>query len=298
MNKFLLLPFVSLLLTLLSCNNQETDRNETILKGSLEVLVDESLAPIVKEQLAVFEYSYSDADITLVIKPENMVVNDLLNDVAEVAVLTRLLNAQELKIYQTRGFQPRVTRFATDAIALITNVQNADTTITVDEIIAIMRGNGEKSLVFDNSNSGTVRYMRELAGVDELPQDGVYAVDSNPGVIEFVASNRNSIGVLGVNWIVKPDSTSRESMSQIRVLKVGTSSGDGGKQGFYEPSQSNLAEGLYPLSRSVYLINAQPRYGLGMGFAAFLGGDRGQRIVLKSGLMPDSLPPRELIIRK
>ena len=43
--------------------------------------------------------------------------------------------------------------------------------------------------------------------------------------------------------------------------------------------------------------NYQPNLGLGIGFSAFLTGDRGQRIVLKSGLVPATMPGREIIIR-
>jgi len=44
-------------------------------------------------------------------------------------------------------------------------------------------------------------------------------------------------------------------------------------------------------------LNYQPNLGLGIGFSSFMTGDRGQRIVLKSGLLPATMPGRELIIR-
>jgi phosphate transport system substrate-binding protein len=34
-----------------------------------------------------------------------------------------------------------------------------------------------------------------------------------------------------------------------------------------------------------------------MGFASFLGGERGQRIILKSGLVPERVPSRKIMIR-
>jgi len=33
-----------------------------------------------------------------------------------------------------------------------------------------------------------------------------------------------------------------------------------------------------------------------MEFAAFIAGDQGQRIILKSGLLPDDIPNREIVI--
>jgi phosphate transport system substrate-binding protein len=67
---------------------------------------------------------------------------------------------------------------------------------------------------------------------------------------------------------------------------------------YYAPTQNNLAEGTYPLTRDLYLINCQGFSGLGMGFASFIAGDIGQRIVLKSGLLPVQMPGRNIIIRK
>src|SRR5690606_36525836 len=153
-------------------------------------------------------------------------------------------------------------------------------------------------LVFDNPNSSTVRYLKDLAGVDSLPTIGVYALKANSEVLKYVYDTPKTIGVLGLSWVVRPDSELGRYTDGIKVLGVRNLSGKPGADGYYKPSQSNLAEGIYPLSRSVYIINAEPRKGLGMGFAAFLTALSGQRIILKSGLMPDSLPPRELIIRK
>jgi phosphate transport system substrate-binding protein len=66
----------------------------------------------------------------------------------------------------------------------------------------------------------------------------------------------------------------------------------------YSPSQNNIAEGKYPLARDLYIINCQGYSGLGMGFASFVAGDIGQRIILKSGLLPIRIPGRNIKIRK
>jgi phosphate transport system substrate-binding protein len=63
------------------------------------------------------------------------------------------------------------------------------------------------------------------------------------------------------------------------------------------PSQNNIAEGTYPLARDLYIINCQGYSGLGMGFASFVAGDIGQRIILKSGLLPVRMPGRNIIIK-
>ena len=67
---------------------------------------------------------------------------------------------------------------------------------------------------------------------------------------------------------------------------------------YYAPTQSNIATAQYPLARDLYIINCQGYSGLGMGFASFIAGEVGQRITLKSGLLPVKMPGRNIKIRK
>ena len=304
MKKLVLLPHIfGLLVVLGACNGpQPKKESQTIVSGELKVAVDETLLPIMEEQVAVFEHLYKQTDVTLSAAPENQIVTKLVNNEVEVAVLTRQLSEEEMSFFEVRQFRPRIHRFAEDALALVVNQNSADSVMTVDDIIRVMQGKepiGHVSrLVFDNPNSSTVRYLKDLAGVDSLPETGVYALKSNSDVLKYIYETPQTVGVLGLNWVARPDSTLQRYAEGIKVLGVRNQAGKPGADGFYKPSQSNLAEGIYPLSRSVYIINAEPRKSLGMGFAAFLTGLSGQRIILKSGLMPDSLPPRELNITK
>jgi phosphate transport system substrate-binding protein len=47
----------------------------------------------------------------------------------------------------------------------------------------------------------------------------------------------------------------------------------------------------------LYIINCQGYDGLGIGFASFIAGETGQRIILKSGLAPMREPSRNISIR-
>ncbi|SEL51765.1 PstS family phosphate ABC transporter substrate-binding protein [Parapedobacter koreensis] len=302
MKKFVLLPLISCILALLwACGGRQSDEKRTIVSGRLQVLTDETLLPIMEEQVAVFEHLYDRTEVALASAQENQIVSKLLNKEVEVVVLTRLLTEEENAFFKARKFAPRIYKFATDAVTFVVNKQVSDSTITVDRITEIMKGNAGDGplnrLVFDNPNSSTVRLLKELAGVDTLPATGVYALKSNADVLKYVYETPQSVGVVGINWVVRPDSSTRKYVEGIKVLAVKGQEGKIGSGGYYKPSQTNLADSLYALARPVYIINAEPRKSLGMGFAAFLTGESGQRVILKSGLMPDSVPPRELIIR-
>jgi phosphate transport system substrate-binding protein len=60
----------------------------------------------------------------------------------------------------------------------------------------------------------------------------------------------------------------------------------------YQPFAAWIATGDYPMTRDVYIITSDIHGGLPSGFMNFVGGDRGQRIILKSGMLPATRPLR------
>ena len=273
------------------------DKNkETIIKGKASLFVDESIFPIVEDQQAVFETEY-DAKLKLITKSENEIINSLMNDTVKIAVLPRKLSNNELKAFVSKKINPKMTHFATDAVVFIRNKKSNDTLIALDDVINFMKGNsvnGIKGLVFDNPNSSSVRLISEFSGIKVTPQKNIYSFNTNNEVIKYVAENDGMIGVVGINWLTQAPLDMQKNVDAVSVLSVK----DINKQDYIYPSQDNLAQGKYPLARDLYIINCQGYSGLGMGFASFLGGERGQRIVLKSGLLPVRMPSRKIVIRK
>jgi len=292
--KYKVLAIVSFLFLFVACDKKE-QKKETILKGSTTILVDETLTPIVEDQVEVFESKY-DATIKLKSNSEAETINSLFNEKSSIAILSRKLTNEELKIFEQKKVTPKITEFATDAIAFISNKSNKDTLIALQDVINFMQGKSNttiKGLVFDNPNSSTVSYMNNLAGLKTLPEVGAFSFKNNEEVIKFVSQNDGMIGVVGVNWLTQPNQNMLEYVRNVNVLSVKGLQGSG----YYEPSQNDLGEGKYPLARDLYIINCQGYSGLGMGFASFVAGDIGQRIILKSGLLPVRVPGRNIRIR-
>ncbi|RRN77337.1 phosphate ABC transporter substrate-binding protein, partial [Pseudoxanthomonas sp. SGD-10] len=166
---------------------------------------------------------------------------------------------------------------------------------TIDELKGYLNGSDLNApiVVFDNAKSSTVEYLMKNLDVKELNAKNIYALDKSEEVIKYVKNNPNTLGIISVCWIKRPTKTIEEDVQQIKMLAVKNKDNK-----FVVPSQSSLKTGEYPLTRDLYLIDGQGRSGLGTGFAAFLASDIGQRIILKSGLAPDSLPSRQIIIKK
>ena len=66
----------------------------------------------------------------------------------------------------------------------------------------------------------------------------------------------------------------------------------------FRPYQAYLALNQYPLTRSVYILLNDPKSGLPSGLTSFLTDFRGQRIILKSGLVPATAPVRIVDAKK
>jgi len=294
---FLIMP----LFLIAACQpKQKTEEvADTRTSGSVKMIVDESFSSVLADQIQVFKLDYPNTKFELIEGSENKILPTFLNDSVRVAVLSRPLTANEEKTYVNKGIPIRYSRFAIDGIALITGNSNQDTTITAEEIISILKGNNPsgKKLVFDNAYSSTLRYFKDLAQIKELPKTGVYTLSTNNDVIKYVAAHQDYIGVVGVNWLLRGSRDMVNFTDQVKLMGVKNVKGKKGDDAFYQPTQKNLISGIYPFLRNVYIITAEGKNGLGTGFANWLVGQRGQLIVLKSGLGPNFLNSRDINIK-
>ena len=292
------LSLILLLFVFVACKRKakkETTVEQTRTSGSVKILVDDSFSGVLGDQIDVFKTDYPNTTFNIVKGNENKIIPTFLNDSTRVIILSRMLRPEEDKMYRNRSIVPKTSRFAIDGIALITNAANIDTNITVKEVIEILKGTATsgKQLVFDNAYSSTLRYFKDLAGIKELPKKGVYTLQNNNDVIKYVADKKDFIGVVGVNWLISNSKDMSESIAKIKVMGLKNLPGKKGDRAFYKPDQKNLINGIYPFLRNIYIINAEGREGLGTGFANWLVSQRGQLIVLKSGLGPHKMMPRE-----
>ncbi len=310
-NQYICPIIVSCLLLLLgaSCNNpmgvQQLD--ETPTRGHTKIVVDESFQLLLDTQLFTFQSLYVDATIDASYKPEYEVIKDFMNDSVRTVVITRDLTKDEKEYLTTQNFIPRTTIVAHDALALIVNPSNEISEILVQQLNAILNGSLKTwnqitptlqqsviNVVFDNNKSGNVRYFRDKFSLTEAFPTNCFAVNSNEDVIEYVKNNKSALGIISVNWISDTqDSISQRFLKSIKVLAVGTNIDNTCK-----PFQGYIAEGSYPFCRDVFMIRRETFSGLGSGFTSFVAGDKGQRIVLKSGLVPATMPVRLIEIHK
>ncbi|MDZ4844741.1 MAG: substrate-binding domain-containing protein [Chitinophagales bacterium] len=294
--------FLFSILFLSSCKqgNAPTD-NPT--SGHIKISVDETFYPFFDAEIAVFHSIYRFAVINAAYVSEGQAVKDLLADSTKLIVISRELNADEMKYFEEQKLFPKALKIATDAIALVTHPENKDTALTMQQLELLFTGKADNwnlldaqndpleiRVIFDNTNSSTARFIKEKFNT-ELPAY-CFAANNNAEVVKYVAEHKNALGVIGVNWISdSDDSTSIDFMDKVNVLRIISDSSDTrGKQ----PYQAYIAQGSYPLTRNIYMVSSEARSGLATGLTAFVASDPGQRIILKAGLVPATMPVRIL----
>jgi phosphate transport system substrate-binding protein len=313
-NKFLAFmryPVIGLLLFLSACGGMgKTAVNETPTRGNIRITADESFTPIIETEVFTFTHLYTNAKIKPQYKPEYDVINDFMNDSVRVIVTSKKLSDYQIQYLRDTQVIVRTTTFAYDALALVTNKNNKDTLLTYNSVRNIFLGNtkkwqeinpksklGDIRIIFDSNKSGNIRYFKELFEIKDSLTGNFFAVNSNAEVINFVSRNEDALGVISVNWISdKDDSTSMSFINKVNTIAVSQQFMNDGS--YYRPQPGFIYSKEYPFVREVYLISRETFAGLGSGFINWACAEQGQRIVLKSGLVPATMPIRLVQVRR
>jgi phosphate transport system substrate-binding protein len=283
--------------------------DETPTRGNIKIVADESFKPLIETEVYTFTHLYTGAKIKPVYKPEYDVINDFMNDSVKVIVTSKKLSDYQIQSLRDTQIIARTTTYAYDALALITNKANKDSLMKYNSIKDIFTGKtktwkdinensklGDIHVIFDNNKSGNIRYFKELFNIKDSLSQNFFAVNTNAEVINYVANNPNALGIISVNWISdKDDSLTMSFIKKINVVAVSQQFVNDGS--YYRPHQGFIYDKSYPFVREIYVISRETFSGLGSGFINWACGEQGQRVVLKSGLVPATMPIRLVQIK-
>lgn len=292
-----------LMLLQISCWNPS--KQESTTRGNAKIGVDETFRLLIDAEVFAFRAHYPDALIEPYYAPEGELIDLMKNDSMRVLVIGRSLTAEENAFFASKKSYPKVTKIAYDGVAFIVNPANPDTNLSYGLLSDIFTGkthtwnqiNSKQSkdsirIVFDHNRSGNARFVLEAFGLKSFPA-GCFALQSNEEVVSYVEKNRHAIGIIGSNWISDPqDTVSHAFLKKIKVAGISSKNDPTAALGYFQPYQGYIASGDYPFKREINIISRELGVRVGTGFAAFTAGDIGQRIVLKSGLVPATAPIR------
>ena len=298
----------------ISCKGEAASKDsytDTAREGTIPVAIDESLRPIIDLQIQIFENQNIEAEIKPIYCDEERAIELLLKDSVRVAITTRMLFPKEKKDFDDRRWPVHQEKIASDGIALITHLENQDSLISIPQIRKILTGEvtswnqlnptsklGNISVAFDHTHSGTVRYVRDsICEGKPFASQGIYAQKTNRSVFDYVTQTPGAIGIIGVAWLDNSaDTTNTSFKAGVRVMQVGAHD-PVDRYTSRKPYQAYLALKSYPLVRDIYVLCSDPRQALSANFTHFLTTDKGQRVILKAGLVPANAPLRLVHIK-
>jgi phosphate transport system substrate-binding protein len=283
-----------------SCNNP-MKVTEAHGIGKAKIYIEESFKPLFDTSIYTFESQNPLADIIPVYKTEEEILQDFFAKKVETMCITRNLTESELAKLKKANIEVRSEILAKDAVALIINPENPDSTISIDQLKAILTGKTKTwsslktgiNVVFDHENSANFNYLKNLSGVTKVPEN-VFAVKSNAEVIKYVKNNKSAIGVIGVNWISdEDDPQTLDFLNGIKVMAVSKTA----TSESFKPYQSYIYDKQYPMTRDLWVVNYAARSGVSSGFLLFMTGEKGQLLIQKSSLIPANMVARVIQLK-
>jgi len=307
-----ILPLLMLIVASTACQRQQTStRTDTMTSGAIQVGIDETCLPFMRDEIAVFEGLNPEASITPLYVTDEEAIELLLKDSLRLVVAARDFTQAEKDKLKANKLLPRSNKIAKDAVALIIHRANKDTLLSLPTLKKILTGAitdwkqvipgstlGPIRVVFDNPSSSTIRFIKDTVCQGEAFGPSIKAQASNEAVIDFVAETPNALGIIGAGWIAdKTDTLNIKFTDKIRVMAL-TPYEEAREDNSYLPQAAWIAMERYPLTRDIYMLTSDAPSHLPSGFMHFVGGEKGQRLILKSGLVPANAPLRVISIKQ
>lgn len=290
-----ILFFTILSLALWNCNSNE--KQDLPNEGEITIAADESLQPIVEAEVMAYNAHYPKAIIKVVYVPEQKAMAMMMDDSANIAIVTREATDNEKEFYTTNNIPYLPAKMALDGVAIISNIDSDIKNLTVGELKEMFEGKSKPNikLVFDNSSSSNLNFMIQKLGIKDITKANIFAANGNKDVIDYIKKNKEAIGVIGGNWISDiDDSKSQAFINSIHVVGIANQNSP---KDFYTPTTATLKARKYPFERRV-ILHTRKGYGLTSAFIRFCCAYIGQLVVEKSGLLPYYIYNREIILER
>lgn len=207
----------------------------------------------------------------------------LINGSTDIAQASRMMREEEKEqALEARGAAVSETAVALDGITVYLHQENPITSMTIDEIEAVFRGeitnwnevggNDAEIVLYGRENSsGTYAYFREevLDDADFAP-----AYQSLPGtaaVINAVVGDPNGVGYGGIGYL-----------EGVKAIAIAPEEGADP----ILPTEENVLSNTYPLSRSLYFYTIGEPAGIIADYIDWTLSPEGQAIVSEVGYFP------------
>ncbi|MDF2457135.1 MAG: phosphate transporter substrate-binding protein PhoT family [Cytophagaceae bacterium] len=285
---FLLILGASLLL-LSACHQEAPIGKEQVVipTDTIFVASDSSQKVILTSLIEVYEALNPLRKVIPIFAREKQLYEYIRTDKVDLIFRSYLLTESEKKDIEKRKLNPKIHPFWTDGLAVIASNGFPKEELTEEELTAVLTNRSTAfHTIVDNSNTSTYDLIFDKYALDKK-QVNAYAAGSEDSVISAVRQHDNYIGLIGSSYFTVDKEALPKGIKLLGLIPAG-------KQKAEYPFQDQLYNGVYPLTRQIHGINVGAMDGSGSAFASFVLSERGQRIILKAGLLPAKIPPRTI----
>ena len=264
----------SILLLFCSACQPVTDQQKVqVTSDTMHIWTDSSLRALVNEEIKSFQGLEKPPHIQLHLANEADIVQSVLKDQIDVAVLQRALNQSEVKYIQSKeDFKVKHHAFAKQAFVVL-----ASNNFTR----ASMQNNQPYHVLLEDAKSASVQFVLNYFQWQKMPQY-VFAEKGFNAMRQYLTQHNDAVGLIPYSYISDVyTSDSQTVFKGLKVLSIATSDSTA-----IAASQSSIATGDYPLVNSVVFINANMKQKSGINFVNYLFKPSAQRLILKFGLVP------------
>ena len=276
-----------------------TQRSLTTI-GELTLGVDEGIQPVVQREAEEFTRLNDESKINLVVKTTRELIADLNNGDIKTIVVGRDLTNEEAEIFKANNIELKKNKFALDGIGVIVNPRNPVNKLNFSELRNIFSGQITDWSQLEGENKGLhkgkikVFIARKNASVHDIFREKVMGggefgkfstiCSTSSQMMNEIRSEDNAIGFVSMAWITVSNDTLDTSVKPVKIAGL-----TGNYVGLH---QAYIADSSYPLTTEVYILSNDYSMNVSVGMTSFMLSYDGQRIVLKSGLVPVTQPVR------
>jgi phosphate transport system substrate-binding protein len=249
------------------------ESNRIVIDGSTTV------GPIAKAFTEYYMSRHPDVNITVSESGSGNGAKSLINQVCDIADMSRFMKLNEFEAAVTKGIMPVAHVVAMDGIAIIVHPSNPIGNLTVEQVRDIYMGritnwkqlggpDVEIVIISRDTNSGTYETFEGLVMNNEKIHERTEYVGSNGAIRQRVQSTKSAIGYVGLGFVDR----------SVKALEIGG----------VMPDAGTIASGVYPVARPLYMFtNGYPKLGSHLfSFITLYLTPKGQEIVEEIGFIP------------
>ncbi|MCO5249098.1 MAG: hypothetical protein M9887_09145 [Chitinophagales bacterium] len=296
--RFLLFLFI--LPILFGCERfkeKESQRNinfdlDRINVDTVKLHADKNTEILVRQLGDVYTSSFPEAKLDITYDNDHEVKEAIYNNDSRLVIRLQAFDTDEMEyihsVYKTKPIQHT---FAYDAIALVKDKSETDTLIKYPDLQQIIQ-QGEDKFVSTQEHMGMFAQLLTKYGITEGKRV-LKTVENIDDLQRFLNLHPEYIGLLPFSLVSNPSSQkAADIISKFNWVAIQDTLGH-----IIHPSQSTIYTKEWPFILPYTVTYCNLSLKKGVGFVKFIHSRPAQKLILKAGLIPYTMPERLVIIK-